>query len=138
MESSNSTNSSTVESNLKEEYILILPQILIVFISWMQLIFSLNRFKGVLKFSSAELSSFYLFIISGACKWVSALSIKQNSFLFQLISSSIGTCLYGAGFVILYNDKFDVPSRQQNIGLFLSLVTSTLWEIQNRLVYKLV
>lgn len=138
MESINSTNSSTVESHLKEEYILILPQILIVFISWMQLIFSLNRFKGILKFSSAELSSFYLFIISGACKWVSALSIKQNSFLFQLISSSIGTCLYGAGFVILYNDKFDVPSRQQNIGLFLSLVTSTLWEIQNRLVYKLV
>ncbi len=136
MEGINSTDSK-IASDKSEEYILILPQILIVFISWIQLIFSLNRFKGILKFSSAELSSFYLFIISGACKWVAALSIKQNSFLFQLISSSVGTCLYGAGFVILYNDKFDVPSRQQSIGLFLGLVTSTLWEIQNRLVYKL-
>lgn len=130
------SSNSTIEEENIEKYILVLPQILIVFISWIQLVFSLNRFKGILKFTSAEMSSFYLFIISGACKWVSALSLN-NSFAIQMFSSLIGTALYGAGFVILYNNEFTTPSQQQFIGLFLSLITATLWEIQNRLVYDL-
>ena len=119
------------------KYYLLLPQIAIVFISWIQLIFSLNRFRGILKFTSPELSAFYLFIISGACKWVAALSIRTNSFGFQLSSSLIGTALYGAAFVILYNNEFGLPTRQQNIGLVLSLITSSLWEIQHRMVWEM-
>lgn len=119
------------------QYYLLLPQVAIVFISWIQLIFSLNRFRGFLNFTSPELSSFYLFIISGACKWVAALSIKTNSFGFQLSSSLVGTSLYGAAFVVLYNNEFGLPSKQQSIGLVLSLVTSTLWEVQHRMVWEM-
>ena len=135
MNITNSENLENAQNAQNEKYILLLPQVAIVFISWIQLIFSLNRFRGFLNFTSAELSAFYLFIISGACKWVAALAIRTNSFGFQLSSSLIGTALYGSAFVILYNNKFGLPSKQQFIGLVLSLVTSTLWEIQHRLVY---
>jgi hypothetical protein len=126
-----------VEETTNLKYYLLLPQISIVFISWIQLIFSLNRFRGFLKFTSPELSAFYLFIISGASKWVAALSIRTSSFAFQLSSSLVGTALYGAAFVILYNNEFSLPTRQQNIGLLLSLVTSSLWEIQHRMVWEM-
>ena len=96
-----------VEKIDNTKYAMLLPQLAIVFISWIQLIFSLNRYKGILKFTSEEISSFYLFVISGACKWVASLSIKTNSFGFQLTSSLIGTLLYGSAFVILYNNSFD-------------------------------
>tara|TARA_B110001450_G_C17364813_1_gene377114 strand:- start:10 stop:411 length:402 start_codon:yes stop_codon:yes gene_type:complete len=119
------------------KYAMLLPQLAIVFISWIQLIFSLNRYKGILKFTSEELSSFYLFVISGACKWVASLSIKTNTFGFQLTSSLIGTLLYGSAFVILYNNSFNTPTKQQFIGILLSLVTSTLWEFQHRSVYEM-
>ena len=133
------SNNSTIIGQEVEtvQYYLLLPQIAIVFISWIQLILSLNRFKGFLKFTSPELSAFYLFIISGACKWVAALSIRTNSFGFQLSSSLVGTALYGAAFVVLYNNEFGLPTRQQSVGLALSLVTSALWEIQHRMVWEM-
>lgn len=127
----------TILEDENSEYYILLPQIAIVFISWIQLIFSLNRFRGFLKFTASEMSAFYLFVISGACKWVASLSIKTNSFGFQLTSSLIGTALYGSAFVILYNNKFELPSKQQFIGILLSLVTSSLWETQHRLVYSM-
>ncbi len=133
------SNNSTIIGQEVEtvQYYLLLPQIAIVFISWIQLILSLNRFKGFLKFTSPELSAFYLFIISGACKWVAALSIRTNSFGFQLSSSLVGTALYGAAFVVLYNNEFGLPTKQQSVGLALSLVTSALWEIQHRMVWEM-
>ena len=133
----NNSSLFNVKETEEDQYYLLLPQIAIVFISWIQLIFSLNRFKGLLKFTSPELSAFYLFIISGACKWVAALSIRTNSFGFQLASSLIGTALYGSAFVILYNNEFGIPSKQQTIGLFLSLITSSLWEVQHRMVWEM-
>jgi len=133
----NNSSLFNVKETEEDQYYLLLPQLAIVFISWIQLIFSLNRFKGLLKFTSPELSAFYLFIISGACKWVAALSIRTNSFGFQLTSSLIGTALYGSAFVILYNNEFDMPSKQQTIGLFLSLITSSLWEVQHRMVWEM-
>lgn len=133
----NNSSLFNVKETEEDQYYLLLPQIAIVFISWIQLIFSLNRFNGLLKFTSPELSAFYLFIISGACKWVAALSIRTNSFGFQLASSLIGTALYGSAFVILYNNEFGMPSKQQTIGLFLSLITSSLWEIQHRMVWEM-
>ena len=132
------TSETIVDSDPEvNKYYLLLPQIAIVFISWIQLIFSLNRFRGFLKFSSPELYAFYMFIISGACKWVAALSIRTSSFFFQASSSLIGTALYGSAFVILYNNDFGLPSQQQNIGLILSLFTSLLWEIQHRMVWEM-
>ena len=119
------------------KYLLMIPQVAIVFISWIQLIFSLNRFRGFFNFTSPELSAFYLFIISGACKWVAALSMRTSSFGFQLFSSLVGTSLYSSAFVILYNNKFDLPTGQQTIGVTLSLVTTSLWAIQNRLVFEM-
>lgn len=133
-----SNNSTILDEGVENvQYYLLLPQVAIVFISWIQLIFSLNRFRGFLKFTSPELSAFYLFIISGACKWVAALSIRTNSFGFQVSSSLVGTSLYGAAFVVLYNNEFGLPSKQQSVGLVLSLVTSTLWEIQHRMVWEM-
>tara|TARA_B100000214_G_C23973148_1_gene631288 strand:+ start:3121 stop:3528 length:408 start_codon:yes stop_codon:yes gene_type:complete len=130
-------NVTLEEETSENAYYLLLPQIAIVFISWIQLVFSLNRFKGFFKFTAPELSSFYLFIISGASKWVAALSIRKKSFMFQLTSSLIGTALYGAAFVILYNNEFGLPTKQQSIGLLLSLITSFLWEFQHRMVWQM-
>ena len=49
----------------------------IVVITWVQTIFSLNRYKGILKFSPPELTGFLLFLISGTNKWVVALATKK-------------------------------------------------------------
>jgi len=134
----NITSNKVGLTNDAIRYILILPQFGIVFITWIQLIFSLNRFNGVYKFTSPELSAFYLFIISGSCKWVAALSIRTSSFVFQLFSSLVGTLLYTSAFLILFNNKFGTPSKQQWFGLILSGCTTTLWEVQNRLVFNVV
>lgn len=115
-------------------YILIFPQLAIVVITWIQTIFSLNRYKSILKFSPPELTGFLLFLISGTNKWVAALATKKNSFAFQLTSSLVGTLLYSSGFVIIYNNNFSLASKQQWFSILLSAVVTICWEYQGRIL----
>ena len=115
-------------------YLLIFPQMAIVVITWIQTIFSLNRFRSIVSFTPPELVGFLLFLISGTNKWVAALSTKKNSFSFQLFSSLIGTLLFTSGFVIIYNNNFSLASKQQWFGIFLSAIVTVCWELQGRIL----
>ena len=118
-------------------YLLIFPQLGIACVSWIQTIFSLNRFRGLCKFTPPELAGFILYIISGSCKWVAAMASKQNSFSFQLSSSLIGTLLYTAGFTIIFNNNFTLATKQQWISILLAILSTSLWEIQSRMIVNL-
>ena len=117
--------------------IVIAPQVAISVVSWLYLVLSMNRYRGVFNFRRVDLWSFLIYVHAGFIRWVAALALYKKDVAMQIVSSLLGSTLAWVSFVIVFNDAFLVPSYQQWVALVMSLVVTALWEVQNRLVFDL-
>lgn len=120
-----------------EEYVLLIPQVCISAVSWGQYIFSVNRYRGAMNLTTSDLVSFIVLMNSALVRWVATLAVRSDNVTFQMLSAFIGSTLGWAAFVLVYNEDFLIPTRQQMMALLLSLTITMLWEINGRLVYEL-
>ncbi len=117
--------------------VVLLPQIGISIVSWLQLVFSMNRYRGVLAFTVTDMWALLLFLHGGFVRWIAALSVRTMNLEFQLMVSLIGAALGWASFVVVFNGGFVLPTRQQSVALLMSLIITALWEVNNRLIFHM-
>ena len=120
-----------------EEYVILIPQICISMVSWGQYIFSVNRYRGVMNLTTSDLVSFIVLMNSALVRWVATLAVRSENVVFQMVSAFLGSTLGWTSFILVYNEDFLVPTKQQMVALLLSLTITMLWEINSRLVYEL-
>ena len=118
-------------------YWILLPQFLISVVSWIQLILSMNRYRGMCMFTRTDLWALIVFLHSGFVRWIAALAIRGSTLRFQIFAAFIGPLLSWISFVIVFNEGFLIPSRQQWWALAMSVLVTSLWEINNRLVIQM-
>ena len=122
---------------LMEAYLLLIPQFLISLVSWLQLILSINRFRGFYQFSRNDIWSLLVFLHAAFVRWIAALAVVGSSVRFQIFAAYVSAVLGWTSFVVIFNEGFLLPSRQQVIALAMSLVITTLWEVNNRILTTL-
>jgi hypothetical protein len=122
---------------MTDAYVVLLPQMGISVLSWIQLILSMNRYRGVFRFTWHDMWALLLFLQSGFVRWIAALALRSSSVALQIAAAFVGTAMTWASFVVVFNDDFVLPSRQQAVALGMSLLITTLWEVSNRLVFEL-
>ena len=127
---------ATPPYGLPAVYIVLLPHIAISLVSWLQLVLSMNRYRGACSFSHSELWALLFLVLSGVVRWVASLSIVTSSLSFQVATSFIGASLAWTSFVVVFNGGFTLAARQQALALIMSLVITALWELNNRLVFS--
>lgn len=110
---------------------------MISMVSWIQLILSMNRYHGILRFSRADVWALLLFLHGGLVRWIAALSLTSGTLRFQILSALVGAILSWISFVVVFNAGFILPSHQQLWALVMSLLITALWEISNRLSLQL-
>ena len=118
-------------------YIILLPQLGISVVSWIQLILSMNRYRGLCRFSRHDMWALLLFLHGGFVRWIASLAIRTSSLAFQIAAAFVGTAMGWASFVVVFNNDFVLPSRQQAVALAMSLLVTVFWEVSNRLVFEL-
>ena len=117
--------------------LLLLPHLAIQFVSWMQIVLSLNRFSGVTRFTRPELIGLCIYIFTAFVRWTASLATTTSSFIFQLVVASIGGMMSFTAFIIIYNDRIDLPTRQQRNSIILVIVTTALWETVSRMLMSI-
>lgn len=117
---------------------ILLPQMLISVVSWIQLILSINRFRGMFRFSRVDIWALLLFLHGGLVRWVAAQSLTNGTLRFQILSALVGALLSWISFVVVFNAGFILPSYQQFWALVMSLLITSLWEVSNRLAIQTV
>ena len=120
-----------------EVYYILLPQFGISIVSWAQLVFSMNRYRGFCGFTMTDLWALLIFTLAAIIRWIATMSIRTSSLEFQIFVSFIGAALAWNSFVLVFNQSFVLPTMQQTAALLMSLVVTGLWEVNNRLVYEL-
>lgn len=118
--------------------LLLLPQLAIGLVSWAQIIFVQNRFKGCCVFQYTDLWGLLLLIHGSFVRWIAALATYSRSLTFQLTAACVGATLGWTSFVVIYNQDFLLPTKQQTWSLLMSLVVTVLWELHNRVLVRLI
>ena len=113
---------------------LLWPQFAISLVSWFQLLLSMNRYQGLRGLTRADVWAFALLLHAALLRWVAAIVVRSGAFELQIAAASVSACLAWISFVIVFNEGFLLPSRQQMGALLMSLVVTGLWEVNNRLV----
>lgn len=124
-------------SAVVDSYVVLLPQFGISLVSWLQILFSINRFQGVRRFARSDLWALLLYMHAGMVRWVAALSLKTATLGFQILTAFVGATMAWASFVVLFNGGFYLPSSQQWLALSMSLLVTLLWEVNARVVNDL-
>lgn len=119
------------------EALVLLPQLSISLLSWIQLMLSMNRFRGVRNFTRTDVWAFMLFLHGAFVRWIAALSVRSHNPTYQITSSAISAALSWTSFVVVYNEDFLIPTRQQAWALLMSLSINLLWEVNNRIVFNI-
>jgi hypothetical protein len=114
--------------------LLLLPHLAISLVSWMQIVLSLNRFSGVARFTRPEMVGLCIYIFTAFVRWTASLATTNASFLFQLGAASIGGMMSFTAFIIIYNDRIDIPTRQQRNSIVLVMLITALWEAVSRML----
>ena len=114
--------------------LLLLPHLAIQFISWIQVVLSLNRFSGIARFTRAEVFGLIVYICTAFVRWTASLATTNASFVFQVTAAVIGGLMSFTAFIIIYNDRIDLPTRQQRNSILLVVVITTLWETVSRMM----
>ena len=70
---------------------------------------------------------------SGAMFWVSLLAVRRSA-AEQITSGALGITLHWAVLVLVVNDAFRFPSRQQWTSLLFYYLTEGLFMVQTRLI----
>lgn len=118
-------------------YWVLVPQFGISVVSWAQLVLSMNRFRGMTQFSTTDLWALLLIVHGGFVRWIAALAVKTSSLEFQFLAALIAATLGWISFVVVFNEGFRLPSRQQRYSLAASIVVTGLWEVSNRMVFEM-
>ena len=113
--------------------ITIIPQLGISLVSWIQLILSLNLFRGIRHFRSSEFFALFLYIVAAFVRVIAGAATVTQNLALQLAAASVATGLVFAAFVIIYNQGFIPPSRQQWISAIFVVVPTFLWEAHTRI-----
>lgn len=116
-------------------YWILLPQLGISLVNWAQLVLSMNQYRGLCRFSRVHVWSLLLSLFAGVVRWVSQLAIRTETLGFQLVAAFVGSGITWTCFVLVFNQDFEPPTRQQATALLLSLVVTSLWEVSNRLAF---
>ena len=66
------------------------------------------------------------------------LATYSRSLTFQLTAACVGATLGWTSFVVIYNQDFLLPTKQQTWSLLMSLVVTVLWELHNRVLVRLI
>lgn len=119
---------------MRDTYLLLIPQFLISVVSWLQLILSINRFHGLDRFSRTDVWGLLVFLHAGFVRWIATLAIVAASMHFQIFMAFVAATLGWISFVVVFNEGFALPSRQQCLALVMSLVITVLWEVNNRML----
>lgn len=122
---------------MSSPYLILLPQAGIGILSWVQIILSMNRYQGIAHLKPIELLALTLFNISAAVRWVGSLALRTRSFEYQITAAVMGSILTWTAFVLIFNARLALPSRQQWGALIMTLVLTVLWEINGRLVFDI-
>ena len=115
-------------------YVVLAPQVGISLVSWLQLVFSMNRYRGVARFERIDLWALLLFLQGAFVRWMAALALVASSLPLQMAAALVASAISWAGFVLIFNGDLHLPSRQQWIALAMSLLVTLLWEVHNRLL----
>lgn len=118
-------------------YYILIPQFLIGIVSWIQLILSMNRYRGAVEFTRTDMWALILYLHSAFVKWIAALSIEGSTLSIQILAAVVGATVSWTSFVLVFNEGFRIPSRQQMWALLMSIIVTGLWEVNNRLVIQL-
>lgn len=73
-------------------------------------------------------------LTSGAGFWV-ALNSVHRPVWFQFASGLLSTASFFTSMLLMVNDSFRLPTRQQGISLFLYASTDTFFLLQTRLIF---
>ena len=112
----------------------IIPVVLIALFNWIYSIFILNRFRGIFRFSKAELIALSLYILGGYAAWISEMCILDDDLLpLQIVSSLYRTFCNWIGFVLIVNERLAL-TRQQFGSLIFVIIIASLWEVQHRVM----
>ena len=111
----------------------ILPQLGISLLEWIQIILSLNMFRSALRFSRYELVALALYLIAAFVRVVAGAATVVQNLALQITAGIVASLLTYSGFVIIFNQSWALPSRQQLGGGIFVLVPTVLWEVHTRL-----
>ena len=90
---------------MSDVYVILLPQLGISIVSWIQLILSMNRYRGLCKFTRHDMWALLLFLHGGFVRWIAALAIRTSSLAFQIAAAFVGTAMGWASFIVVFNDN---------------------------------
>ena len=93
----------------------------------------LNRWK--MPPSQLQISALLVSLLSGALYWVSLNSVNSQIWI-QVPIGIWSTVMSWAVYVVLVNDDFYLPSKQQLASLVFYLITETLIILQTRLLFS--
>lgn len=115
----------------------ILPQVGISLVSWIQVILSLNMYKGLCCFSRQDAFALGLYMIAAGVRVVAGGAAAAQVFVIQLTSAIISTLITYAGFILIFNQTWNLPTRQQVVGGLFIILPTSLWEVHTRLVVQM-
>jgi hypothetical protein len=118
-------------------FMLLIPQFMISFVSWIQLILSMNRFRGIQKFSRTDAWALVVFLHAAFVRWIAALAVVGSSMQYQIFAALVSATLGWISFVVVFNEGFLIPSQQQIIALVMSIIITLLWEVNNRILTQM-
>ena len=119
-------------------YWVLFLQLIIGGLSWAQLIFSMNRYLGVRRLRRNDAWALLL-SLEGGRRALGRLPRGARR-LVRLPGgrhARSGATLAWASFVVVFNDDFILPARQQAGALLVSLAVTALWEVNNRIVFEM-
>ena len=122
--------------HMSARYWILLPQMVISLASWAQLVLSMNRFR-TRELPLSDVWALLLFLHGGFVRWIAALAVQTSSLGFQMTVAYVAAALGWTSFVIIFNEGFLLPTRQQMAALGMSLLVTTMWEVNNRVVVGL-
>ena len=114
--------------------LLLLPHLAIQIVTWIQIVLSLNRFNGIMRFTRPEIAGLVIYLCTAFVRWTASLATTNASFMFQVVTACIGGLMSFTAFIIIFNDRVDMPTRQQRNSLLLVLVITSLWEAVSRMM----
>ena len=111
-----------------------IPAFFIGFLNWCRVIFILNRYRGLNRFTKAEMLALLLYLFGGFAAWIGEMSILNDSLVaLQVVASLFRASLNWFGMLLIVNERLYV-TRQQIGSLGFIMVISFAWELQHRLV----
>lgn len=118
-----------------DAYLVVLPvQMFVSFIGWSSSMLALNRIQLCKRLSNAERVGALLYFAAAFIRTATALATKSGVEWVQASTALIGSTISWAAFIVIFNDRVMLPTRQQFYAIVLSATATAAWELQNYIV----